>query len=102
MEEIENAMFPKRGIPKEDPFAGESIGSEKLKSKLRDFKGKMTLKDTLKLINRLRAARGESPVDNLPKSVKKTKIRDSSSNIDTSRPMPRVRYSASSTTRRFR
>jgi hypothetical protein len=56
--EIEKAMFPKRGIPKEDPFSGESIGSEKLKAKLRDVMGKMTLRDTLKLINRLREARG--------------------------------------------
>jgi hypothetical protein len=35
-------------------------------------------------------------------SVKKTKIGDFSSKISMSKPMPRVRYSASSTTRRFR
>jgi len=56
-------MFPERGIPKEDPFAGGSIGSEKLKSKLRDVMGKKVLNDTWKLINKLREARGAGAVD---------------------------------------
>ena len=57
-EEIERKMFPKLGIPKEDPFAGQSIGSEQLKAKLRDVMGKKALRDTLKLIERLRQSRG--------------------------------------------
>lgn len=35
-------------------------------------------------------------------SRKKTKVGDFSSNIDMSKPMPRVRYSVNSPTRRFR